>query len=381
MPLRIVCTISTMQLGGAQHVMAQLCAHLAARGHEVHLVTLEPANTPSFIAPPAGVHVVPLGRASEAASGLGRAWRVACWVRELRRSLIEFKPNVIISFLDMMNVMTLAATWGRNFPVIVSERIDPHHHPLGRVEARMRQLTYPRADRIVVQTARAARFFHAYPPSKLAVIANPVAAAASAASPGRADAGGRWRIVGLGRYNRQKGFDILIDAFRRLAPEFPDWGLAIFGEGPEAQALKSAQAEANLGSRLQILPATKDVAGELARSHIFAFPSRFEGFPNALTEAMAAGLPCVAFPDVSGVEDLIVDDSNGVLANSRPDDAAAAIAFAEALRRLMQSPGVRGRLGAAAQASIGAYAPARIWAQWDELIEDVLEKRRHLSSS
>ena len=106
--------------------------------------------------------------------------------------MIATKPDVVISFIDLTNVMVLLATRGLGLPVIVSERIDPHHHAIGRVGTALRRLTYPKADRVVVQTTRAARYFAAIPAARLITLANPVPPAchqASQIAPEATDAG------------------------------------------------------------------------------------------------------------------------------------------------------------------------------------------------
>ncbi len=212
-------------------------------------------------------------------------------MRTIRRAIVSVRPDVVISFIDLTNVTVLMATRGLGVPVIVSERIDPHHHAIGRLANALRRITYPSAARIVVQTERAAQFFTGYPASKLVILANPVPAATAHARPAESLSNGRWRIIGVGRLDPQKGFDLLVKAFARLAARFPEWDVVIFGQGPERAALLAAVEAHGLTGRFEVAAPTTQVAAELAASHVFAFPSRYEGFPNALAEAMVAGLP------------------------------------------------------------------------------------------
>ncbi len=381
MPLRIACIISTMQPGGAQRVIAQICDFLAARGNEVSLITLEPEGTPSFFPLSAAVRPLYLGRTSEASAGFGRVRRISGWVRSIRQALVHLRPDVVISFIDLTNVMVLLASRSLGIPVIVSERIDPHHHNVGRAGTLLRRLTYPWADRIVVQTERAARFFSTYPASQLAVLANPVPPAQAYASPGGPAGIGRLRILGVGRLDPQKGYDRLVTAFRSLALRFPDWDVALFGQGPETQKLRAEISACGLASRIVISPPTRDVPAELAASHIFAFPSRYEGFPNALAEAMAAGLPCVAYREVSGVEDLIVAGESGLLVDQGASEDDASEALARALASLMRSAELRQRLGDAARQRVERFAPELMLHKWERLIVDVLDERGRIRPS
>jgi glycosyltransferase involved in cell wall biosynthesis len=379
--LRVACVIAGMQAGGAERVMAQLCNHFAARGHDVTLVTLTPGSEISFYEVSGAVHRKPLGRFTEG-GGFARIVRVVAWVAALRRTLASLQPDVVISFVDLTNVMVLLATLGLKLPVAVSERIDPaaHANRLSRIEKRLRRLTYPLASRIVVQTARAAQFFDRSPSEKIVTIPNPVPRSDLTAQPGRASVNGRFRIIGIGRLDPQKGFDILIDSFAILAARFPDWDVVIYGQGPDRPALLDRIARHGLDGRIRLMGISADVASESAQSHLIAFPSRYEGFPNALAEAMAAGLPAVAFENVSGVEDLIASGKSGILVHLEPTQPEkSAELFAEALAQVMDSAELRSTMGAAAKVGVGSFQPDIVFEKWDRLIAATLygsHKRR-----
>lgn len=374
-PLHIACVIYSMEPGGAQRVMAQLLAHFVSQGHLATLITFETSADQSFFPLDERVRVLPLGRASEG-GGLGRVGRVIGWVHSLRRAVIAIKPDVVISFIDLTNVMVLLATRGLGLPVVVSERIDPRHHAIGRVGTALRRLTYPKADRIVVQTTRAARYFATMPRVRLVTLANPVPPARLQAQPDRAGGNGRWRIIGVGRLDRQKGFDLLIAAFANLAGRFPDWDVITFGKGLERDTLQQQIDRHGLGQRIVLAEPSQSIAVELAASHIFAFPSRYEGFPNALAEALAAGLPCVALADVSGVEDLIEHKVSGLISEWGNGDDDAIGSLTANLAQLMEHNQTRLDLGIRARARIDAYAPAQILQAWDQLVADVVQERK-----
>ena len=373
--MRIACVIASMQAAGAQRVMAQLCNHFAALGHATTLFTLEPAGTRPFFALDPAVDLRPLGRPGEG-GGLARALRVARWIAALRGAIRTLAPDVVVSFIDLANVMVLIATRRLGIPVIVSERIDPHVHAIGRAGVGLRRLTYPHADAVVVQTARAARYFADAPLRRLEIIANPVPTAAALAKPAQAHADGRCRLIGVGRLHRQKGFDLLVPAFAPLARRFPGWDVAIYGAGEEQAALDALIAEAGLAGRFVIHPPTPAIRDALAGAHAMAFPSRYEGFPNALAEAMAAGLPATGFRDVSGVEDLIEHGRTGLLAEWGASEADAVHSLSSQLAALMASPGLRQDLGEAARRRTQDFAPAAMLGRWEELVVDVVRRAR-----
>ena len=146
-------------------------------------------------------------------------------------------------------------------------------------------------------------------------------------------------VVAVGRLERQKGFDVLVDAFARL----PEGRLLLVGDGSERAALEQQVALLGLEHRVRLTGWIEDPRALLDEADVFALPSRFEGFPLAVVEAMLAGLPLVA-ADVGSVREAVVEGETGVLV--KPDDAAG---LAAALQRLLADEAERARLGRAAR--------------------------------
>jgi glycosyltransferase involved in cell wall biosynthesis len=143
-------------------------------------------------------------------------------------------------------------------------------------------------------------------------------------------------VVGsIGRLDHQKGLDVLVDAL----PTLDEATVLLVGDGPERGSLLARAQAIGAASRLTITGWRDDARNFLTAFDVFALPSRFEGFPQAVVEAMLAGLPVVA-TDVGSVSDAIVDGETGLLV--RPDDPAA---LADALLRLRDDPELRARLG------------------------------------
>lgn len=358
-----------MEAGGAERVMAQLCNYFAEQKYDITLLTLSTPTNASFYNLHDGVKWEELTY-QPPRFRFGRFARVSARIAALRKKIVSLHPDLIISFVDITNIMALLATIGLSLPIIVSERIDPAAHRLSRVDRILRWFIYPRASRIVVQTPRAAQFFKHHLSSKTVIIPNPVPKQSSIARPDQPSPAGRFRIIGIGRLDRQKGFDILIDSFADLAVGFPNWDVVIFGQGPDQSALLEQIKARGLEGRIQLLGISTDIATEIARSHFMAFPSRYEGFPNALAEAMAGGLPVAAFKNVSGVEDLVISGESGILAD--PDRSPSpAKSFAEELAQLMTSAELRCEMGRAAKVRADIFAPETIFWQWDKLITTV----------
>jgi GalNAc-alpha-(1->4)-GalNAc-alpha-(1->3)-diNAcBac-PP-undecaprenol alpha-1,4-N-acetyl-D-galactosaminyltransferase len=357
--MRVLCMIPAMAgPGGAERTMSYLVAHLAER-HAVTLLTLERPGAPSFYPLPDSLRHIRINKLG--GRGINRLFRVLSRPFHIRRAVRTSTPDVVVSFMDTMNVTALVSCLGLGIPVVVSERNDPALHRIGRIKEAVRDRLYPLARLVVVQTPRIARYFPAALQPKLRVIANPVPPAPLSARPDRPDAGGRLRIIAVSRLEPHKGFGRLIEAFARIAGQYLDWDLVIFGEGPERARLEALVARHDLDGRIRLAGVVTDVLGELAASHLMAFPSRYEGFPNALAEGLGAGLPAVGQKGVSGVEDLVVDGKTGVLIDASDDPAS----LAGALSALMADSRRRAELGRAARKHVAQWAPDKILGLWE----------------
>jgi glycosyltransferase involved in cell wall biosynthesis len=169
-------------------------------------------------------------------------------------------------------------------------------------------------------------------------------------------------IVAAGRYAPEKGYDRLIDAFAAVAPEHPDWSLRIFGHGPLHAELQDQVRRLGLEAQVQLPGLAEDIEAELRAGSIFALSSIHEGLPMALAEAMACGVPCVAFDCAAGVREIITDGQDGIVVQPRNVPA-----LADALRTLMDDDDLRHRLGAAARRSVRRFTPDAIAAEWEDV--------------
>jgi glycosyltransferase involved in cell wall biosynthesis len=179
------------------------------------------------------------------------------------------------------------------------------------------------------------------------------------------------RVVAMGRLTEQKGFDILLDAFGRARARFPDWSLFIIGEGPLRPVLEARSQQPDLKGSVTFAGRLDTPSSMLGVSQLFVLSSRYEGFPNALTEAMAMGLPVISTDCPTGPREIIQNGINGLLVP--PEDPNA---LATAMERLMSDPDERTRLGHAAEHIIERYSLERIMGQWEVLLSGVQTDRR-----
>lgn len=176
------------------------------------------------------------------------------------------------------------------------------------------------------------------------------------------------RVIAIGRYTNQKGFDLLIDIWSKVNPYFPDWKLSFYGVGGKKRRLENQIKELNLGASIELNPPTKNVEEELNKSAIYAMSSRYEGFGLVLQEAMACGVPAVSFACKSGPQDIIHDEEDGFLV--RMGDKKA---FAQKLMLLMNNYNLRITMGEAARKNVLRFSEDQIMPKWINLFDDLMK--------
>jgi glycosyltransferase involved in cell wall biosynthesis len=367
MPERVALLLDDLLGGGAARVAVHLAQAWAGQGRAVTVFTMDDgAAAPLYQLPPAVAHR-PLALRGDSRSAGEAAVRNALRLVRLRRALRASRPDLLISFLDTNNILGLLATRGMGrVPTIISERSDPSGRTLAPAWERLRRWTYPWADCLVTQSAHALAYFPPGIRARGRVIPNPVVPLPCLGPALPEPPGPRRQVVSVGRLHQMKGHDLLIEAFAAVAGPCPDWDLVIHGEGEERPALEARIRALGLGSRITLAGATDQVGARLREASLFVLPSRVEGFPNALAEAMACGLPVISFDCASGPAELIRDGVDGVLV-----PAGAVPALAGAMARLMQAPAERAALAARAPEVLARFSLERILGLWEEAIQQV----------
>lgn len=357
---RVTMVIHALSGGGAERVFCTLANHWAETGRDVTVITLGTAETDVFPLAPR-VRRVELGLLRDSHGPWQQVANTVQRVRALRRAIHEAGAARLVSFTDKMNVLTLLACWGGPWQVVIAERSDPRQQSLGTVWEWLRRRAYPRCCGWVVQTQSVARWARTWIGRRpVVVIPNAVAAPATAIPPIERR---RPRIVAMGRLSPEKGFDVLIRAFAQLAPWYPDWTLQILGTGRQREPLERLAETLGVRDNVQWLGWVERPEAILLDASVFVLPSRYEGFPNALLEAMACGLPCIASDCDSGPAEIIRDGLDGLLVP--PDNVEA---LANTLRQLVADPGRRTALGGRAVDVATRFSRESFFARWDAVL-------------
>lgn len=302
--MKIFLIIPTLKQGGAERVMSELANQFAQKDNlKVHLVLLAKSN--DFYKVDDTVIIHRLG--FENKSKLNKIFSELATFKNLRKLLKTHKPDAVLSFMEKYNSFTILAAAFLGLQVFVSDRSNPLKKVPQTTEI-LRKFTYKYATGIIAQTQFAKDVLAAKTKNKnIRVIPNPVKEIQN-----YPDIAKEKLILNVGRLVPEKGQKYLIEAFSKIN-EKADWRVVILGDGPLRSELEEQVNALGLSNQVLLLGAVNNVDEWLAKASIFVFPSISEGFPNALAEAMSAGLPCVSFDCNAGPRDLIENDVNGYL--------------------------------------------------------------------
>lgn len=351
----IVLVTGSLQGGGAERVLSDMANYWARKGWSVTLATWSGPEIEDFFQLEAGVRREWLNVCASNASIFQKIGSNIFRIFKLRQLLSDTKPTAVLSFINTSNVLTILAALGLRIRIVVSERAPPAADTTLSLEWKLlRRVFYAWSDEIVVQTADAARWIQRNCRKRAIIIPNPLR---FLQQPPRER---QPLIVAVGRLSREKGFDLLIRAFARIAPDFEDWNVAIIGEGKDRDELLRLRDELVLTKRVQFIGQVQNVETWMARAGLVVQPSRFEGFPNVVLESMGMGAPVISADCPSGPSDIIEDGVNGRLVP--PEDVAT---LAQVMAELMSQPKICETLGREAAKAIQRYRQEVIMPYWE----------------
>lgn len=293
---------ATLSHGGAERVISILANYLASKDYEITILTW--LDTPIFYKIDERVIVYSIEKESRSSNLIKKM----IW---FRRYMSKHKPDLLLSFLAIFNVVTLVSLLGLGVKTIVCERNDPRYTPFGKPQRILRNIIYYLADGILTQTDNNKAYFSDSLQDKTHVIYNPIFMNNDYI--GKALLMSREKtIISVARLEPQKNQLMLIEAFAEFSKNHPDFNLIILGEGHFRCTLEQKIRDLGISEKVHLPGVVNNVFEYLSKAQMFVLSSYFEGMPNTLLEAMCIGLPCIS-TKVSGAIDLIEDGKNGFL--------------------------------------------------------------------
>jgi glycosyltransferase involved in cell wall biosynthesis len=356
---KLCLVIPSFQAGGMERVMSELAGYFALRKDiELHLILYGITREIFYPVPGSVIIHKPSFRFSKNL----RFFHTLRTLLYLRRTIKEIEPVSILSFGELWNSFVLLALAGLNYPVYISDRCSPARK-FNTFHTLNRKILYPRATGIIAQTGTAMEIYRdRFRHRNIRVIGNPIK---------MKEAGNRTEreniVLMVGRLIRSKHQDKLIELFLKI--DLPGWRLVLVGydhlQQNNYERLQEIISRHNAGDRVFLEGKQADVDSYYSRSKIFAFTSSSEGFPNAIGEAMAAGLPVVAFDCIAGPSDMIRDNSNGFLIPLFDYDL-----FQAKLELLMRNGALAENFGRDAREDIKKFSTERIGREFLDFILD-----------
>jgi len=273
-------------------------------------------------------------------------------------------------------VRAIIASIGLPTKVIVSERNFPERKKTHHQWANLRRRLYRFADGHVVQTYKISSWLRKHTrASNIAIIPNsvtyPIVSLPPFLAPEKIVGKESKVILSVGKLHKQKGFDLLISAFHRIAQHTSGWMLVILGKDVQTenqrQNLQKQIDELNLNDRVKMPGCAGNISDWYRRSDIFVLSSRYEGFPNVLLEAMANGCSCISCDCDTGPSEIIINEQNGLLVP--PEDVDS---LAKAMERLIKDEKLRAHIAANAIKVREKFSEHKIMGMWVQFFEEVM---------
>ncbi len=349
--MKIAFIISSLSSGGAERVLS-LLANSFSRNNEVYILTF--SNDESFYQLHQNIKHIKLNLLKESKTFSDSFKNSLSRFFAIKKELRNLNVDIIVSFMTHTNILSTIASKLNHQKIIISERIayDFHQSKLLNI---LRKIVYRYADLLIVQTHADKDNYKFI--KNVEVIYNPLKLSNLKTKKERI-------VLAVGRLEKQKGFNKLIEAFSQI--DSRGWSLCIAGDGLEKKNLQK-QIETLELNNVQLIGKRKDIFEWYARSSIFVLSSEKEGFPNVLLEAMGSGCACLSFNCPFGPSEIIKNGINGILVEDQNLSK-----FSQELQKLINDDELRDKLSYEAIKIKNCYSLEKIMNEWSQLMNKVL---------
>lgn len=362
--MKIFIACNSLGAGGAERVGVNLANGFANHGHEVYIITdiFQDAAYPVD----EKVKVLPM-----TTSKCGKVKKYTQTLRNIRSYAKTYRPDVVIGMMHLASFLPLIALLGMHIPVVLTI-----HHALTSVGYKI-SLRTKIIDRIspifyahtTILTQIDKEILKKYT-RKLSVMPNPLTFAIQPTSVITKEK----IVLAAGRVDdwHCKGFDILMQAWNKLAYKYPDWKLVLAGKGSEEtiQFLLSFLTDDTARENTMFLGYCKDMLGQYSKASIYALSSRSEGLPMVLIEAMSQGCAPVAAANMGRTAEIITSDKEGLICQAENVDD-----LAEKLDKLMGDDELRHDIQCHAIERAKFYSQENIVSMWEKLLSSIFHAK------
>ncbi|MGI5977405.1 MAG: glycosyltransferase [Candidatus Limivicinus sp.] len=365
--MKILFLIPRMGGGGAERVVS-IIANGLCRLPEYHVKIATLVSNESFY--PLNENVIfesadfSVNRKNKCTRIMSLASNFLGAIKYVRKQLNSYKPDITISFLNEMDIVVNIARWHIKSIYICSERNDPSHR--NRYLQKLLEHIYKRSNMLVCQSREVYNYYSMVSEKRKIVIPNPIDLKKC---PSRVPEFSPLKIVSVGRLQPQKNFPILIKSFGLLSDRFPEVTLTIYGEGSERNNLQKLIDDSNLQDRVFLPGADKNILLKIRDASIFVMSSDYEGFPNALVEAIAVGVPVISTDFPSGVAHEIISDKVGLVVPCNDADQ-----LADAICYMLSNTGLREQIRREGYKTIGYLDTENIVNKWEAMLKKLTEE-------
>lgn len=364
MKKKILFVLPRMGGGGAERVVALLANALSARGDDVTIHTL--VGGESFYPLHPDIHQtndsVYVDRRNKLTTIKSELTSLPKSFLSIRRMIKEQKYDVVFSLLVETDILVGACKLtGIRFHHVCSERNDPFIH--STLERFVLRCVYGACSLFVCQSNTVADYYSYIPKDRKRVIPNPIDPESIPDLPDSRDK----RVVAVGRLNKQKNFPLLIKSFAKIRDNFSEYKLEIYGEGPERNNLQCLIHSLGMEDHILLKGAHPNVMQQTVDAALFVMSSDFEGFPNALLEAMGQGLPVISTDFATGVARELISEENGIVTPTGDENA-----MAEALTKMLSDEAFRIKCSGNNREKIRKYYTENIVRCWETAFDELI---------
>lgn len=358
---KIIFTIHSMRLGGAERVLSIIANALVQEDYDVTIITM--SNQGVYHDLDERVTLIPLGMDQNSHNIFDAVKYNLLRVKKLTQLFKEIAPDIVVSFTITVNITSTIASKFSSIPIIISERSNPWEIEIPYYWRVLAKYIFPLAQYIVVQTERTKDFYKKYnvPMQK---IYNPLIVEEQYTPLRHKER--KKIILGVGRLNDIKRFDLLIESFSQVKNR-DGWKLVILGEGKERVKLEQLIEKLNLHNSVILKGMVKNVNEYMKESSIFVLTSRHEGFPNVLCESMMYGMAAISFDCETGPSEMIHSGINGMLLEN-----GNVKQLTNSIENLIQHEDLRQELSVEALKIAKELHQDKIIAEWKLLIDNVI---------